>query len=210
MYFKAWHKIANSIDTRSGRERLLITIVIVITLYMIAFHVIQPRLIELQLTAGTDIPAYQALTKKRSLAIYESVSGKNSSRTTIEQQIQQLKNQLNTNGRDLSDIFVNPRDMTAFIKTILREQKLHILRLENSPPEIISSEDKKSAAIYRHGLYLEFSGRYHDHILFLKKLENLPWNIFWSELRLHADKPGRSTVSLALYTLNFKPVWLEI
>lgn len=214
MNLKTWHKIADSIDARSGRERLLLTSVIVIILYITAFYIIQPKLIEKQIIAGNDINTYQSLTAKRSLAIHQIVTDqKNDTNTSMLQNIQRLKEKIKkieTNGGDLSNSFVDPEEMTAFIKSILREQKLRILRLENSPPETIASKNKNGADIYKHDLYIEISGRYQDHIRFLKKLEGLPWNIFWSELHLRADKPGKSTVSLALYTLNFNPAWLEI
>jgi len=209
-----WNEIIDKINARSGRERLLMMLVILTTLHMTTFYSIQPELIAQQSRAAINIDLYQNQIEKRSHDIHNAVNEyKQDSDSAILKSIAGLNRQLNQTSDRLSEIpesFVSPLEMSALIRALLSEHDLHIHKLENSPPEALSSDKNEVINIYKHGLYIETSGSYHNQIRFLTRLEQLPWHIFWNELDLQANEAGKSTVGLNIYTLNYEPVWLEI
>jgi Tfp pilus assembly protein PilO len=209
-----WNEITDIVNARNGQERLLITITVLLTLYMGTNYFLQPRLTAKQVAAANEFSLYQTLIENRSQAIHASVleHGKDSDAGTLRK-IDDLRQQLSSYSNKLTDIsnsFVDANEMTALIKSILNEHKLQLVQLENSPPEAVTTNSNDMVDIYKHGIYLEISGSYHNHIRFLEKLKQSPWNIFWKELNLQAIKPGEAVLSLAIYTLNYSPVWLEI
>ena len=210
----SWNKITDTINARTGRERMLIMFTILVVMHMTTFYVIHPELKTQQQNAAKNIRHYHTQIETRAREIHLIVGEhKDDSDSTVIKKIQNLKIRINQFSGGLSEIsngFVDPGDMTALIKALLNENKLRIQRLENSPPEALLSSNNDDIDIYKHGIYLETSGSYHNHIRFLKKLEQLPWHIFWNEFNLQANESGESTVGLGIHTLNYNPVWLEI
>ena len=64
--------------------------------------------------------------------------------------------------------------------------------------------------IYRHGMRVEFKGRYFDIVKYLQSLEGLPWKVFWGEVSLETDEYPVSKVSLVIYTLSRYPGWIGV
>lgn len=209
-----WNEISDLVNARSGQERLLITITILLVLHTIVTYVVQPRLKSMQTTAANDISVYSTLIERRSDAIHKAADEykKDSDLGTL-QRIEELRKEINQFSNklgDISDSFVDATEMVSLIKQLLNEHGLKLIRLENSLPEAVTTDSKTNIGIYKHGIQLEISGSYQNHIQFLDKLKRLPWHIFWKELNLEASEPGNAIVSLGIYTLNYSPVWLEI
>lgn len=209
-----WDEISTIVNARSTRERLFICCSIVLICYVLAFYVVQPKLEHTQTNVHNEIALIQTLIDNRNRSIEQSVNKHNAGTSLgtlkkikdLNRQITQYSDKL----RDISNSFVDSNEMIALIKPILSKNNLRLIILENMPPVAITSSKENISKIYKHGLYLETSGTYLNHILFLEKLKQLPWNIFWEELRLQAGKPGESIVKLSMYTLNYSPIWLEI
>jgi|GEM_PF-5019183 len=209
-----WKEINDIVNARSGQERLLITVTILIILHTFVVYFVQPKLSALQTAASNDISIYSALIEKRSTAIHKAADAyKNDSDLGTLQRIEALRKEINQFSHKLGDIsnsFVDANEMISLIKQLLSEHNLQLIRLENSPPEALTANNKTDIGIYKHGIQLEISGSYRNHVRFLEKLKNLPWHIFWEQLNLEASEPGKVIVSLGIYTINYSPVWLEI
>jgi len=210
-----WNKISDMVNARSGRERLIVVLALLGILHTAIYYGFQPILKQQQYAAAKNISTFTAQINKRSHDIYKITHDyKQDTDSAIQRKIDRLNRQIaqfSSNLSDISDSFVNPNEMITLIKMLLNENDLNIYKLENIPPEkITDSNNNNLIDIYKHGLYLETSGSYHNHIRFLDKIENLPWNIFWNEFQLRVDEAGKSVVGLSIYTLTYNPTWLEI
>ena len=209
-----WRKLSETVNVRSGRERLIITVTAIIILHAGIFYGIQPQLKLMQSGATTAVQSLHAQIEKINHDLYQIITTHkiNSDASTLQNIVALKKrmDQLSPELLTIADSFVAPNEMTALIKNILDENKLHITSLENTPPELID-EDKTSAInIYKHTINMEVYGSYHNQIRFLKKLEASPWKIFWEEALIRADEKGTSTLSLSIFTLNYNKEWLEL
>lgn len=209
-----WSKISAIVNSRSGQERLLITVTLLLTVYVSAFFIIQPRLQAMKTTVSHEIMAYKTLIENQNRNIQQMITaykkGANPGTPKRINDLQQQLSQFNKKLNDTNHLFVDAHEMITLIKPLLSEHKLQLQHLENMPPETVTSDPEQTTHIYKHGIYLELAGSYHNHIRFLERLKRLPWNIFWQELHLQANQPGQITVSLSMYTLNDSPVWLKI
>jgi Tfp pilus assembly protein PilO len=191
---------------------MAITIAILATIHALAFYVVQPQLIAQQ--SSTTIQMFQSQIDKRGHEIHQAVNEyKNDSDTATLNKIAALRSRIKQSNADLesiADSFVDPKQMTTLIQSLLNESHLHVERFENTPAEVITSKSKTSIDMYKHGIYIEVTGSYHDQIRFLRKLETSPWKIFWKEAQIQADAKGITTLSLSIYTLNYNIEWLEI
>ncbi|MDT8452955.1 MAG: hypothetical protein RQ936_09470 [Gammaproteobacteria bacterium] len=108
---------------------------------------------------------------------------------------------------------INPQEMANLLEQILKSQpELKFISLENKPAtaEFIESRnaDTKAAnnvgTIYRHSMVLKMEGSYHNAMLYLEKLEQLPWNFFWQEVEIETQKYPNAQITLEVYTLGFR------
>ena len=209
-----WQALNGWVNGRSERERLLMLTGFLFLLYTIVSHSLIPFLQAGQNQASQTVDTYLAQIAKRGLDIYQqSDAFKQDSNFATAIMINDLAKQISNYDPRLNEIsrsIVEPKEMLPFIKTLLHEQHLRIRHIENDPPEVVTPNNKNDNNIYKHGVYLETNGNYLDHIRFLKKLEQMPWHIFWDKFQLNVDKDGSVTVGLEISTLNFKSNWLEI
>jgi len=209
-----WQSLADWVNTRPSRERLLMLGTFLIALSSLIAYSLMPYLQTQQEIAARSLDTYLSQIAKRSQDIYaESRSLNDNSNITTENRISKLRQQIINYDPRLNEVnqsFIEPKGMLPFIKTLLDQQQLNIKHVENYPPKPLAIDSQENINIFKHGIYIEANGNYRDHIRFLKKLESLPWHIFWDEFQLDVEEDGSTTVSLELYTLNFKSDWLEI
>jgi MSHA biogenesis protein MshJ len=100
---------------------------------------------------------------------------------------------------------VRPQQAAPLLREILQQQpSLRLLSLGTAPgAPLLSSE--RTARIVRYDVELQVEGDYLAALDYLRRLEQLPWTLFWDALELHAQEHPRNRVQLTLYTLGQRP-----
>ena len=212
---------ADRIDALSVRERGLVFFAVVVVLYLIAYSAVFGPLRAEQVRLEQDLRAKQtqAQAADEKLAGLFSKDGKDinaenrAKLAALGGQVRELDAKMD----QLTAGVVPPKEMAKLIEQMLmRNKNLELVKLEALPAKPL--DDAKPAAgaasptvtVYRHGMRVEFKGRYFDIVNYLKSLEALPWKVYWGEVSLETDKYPVSKVSLVIYTLSRYPGWIGV
>lgn len=222
--FKARLKVlADRIDALSLRERGLVFFAVVVVLYLIAYNVVfgPLRVEQARLEKDLHTKRQQVLVLDQKVSGMLSQAGKDVNAenreklVTLKAQVQALDAEMD----QMTAGVVTPKEMAKLVEQMLvRNKHLQLVKLEALPPQPISGESKSDpgdsatpgVTIYRHGMRVEFKGRYFDIVNYLKSLESLPWKVFWGEVSLKTDKYPVSKVTLVIYTLSRHPGWIGV
>jgi MSHA biogenesis protein MshJ len=219
-------QLAERIDTLAVRERGLIFIAVMGVLYLIAYNIVFGPLraeharLERTLKAKYD----QSQTIDRKLSEMFSGTGTDvgaQNRNKIAALKQQLT-ELDAGMDRMTAGVVTPKEMTKLVEQMLsRNKNLELVKLEALPPMSLDEQSKLApdgivpaaapgVSVYRHGMRIQFKGRYFDIVDYLQALEKLQWKVFWGEISLEADKYPVSKVTLVIYTLSRYPGWIGV
>ena len=200
--------LGTHIDALNLRERGILLLAGLLVLYLFADQLfvapsmqgiaqrnaeiveLQTKLAALQARAGLLNQTGQDPAAQRAARIAEL-------ETRVAAQNAQFEEQL---GR-----LVRPQQAAPLLREILQQQpSLRLLSLGTAPgAPLLSSE--RSARIVRYDIDLRVEGGYLAALDYLRRLEQLPWTLFWGALELRADEHPRNEVHLRLYTLGQRP-----
>lgn len=124
-------------------------------------------------------------------------------------------------------VLVSPARAPALLQTLLTQNRnLTLLRMATLPPEPLvprpekktgekspAATDESSVAednIYRHGVEIKISGRYHDLLAYVADLESAPQKLLRDEMRLAVREYPVSELTLRVYTLSLESIWLVL
>jgi MSHA biogenesis protein MshJ len=108
--------------------------------------------------------------------------------------------------------FTPPERMRAMLSDMLeRHRGLTLLDLRTLPPAPVrEGEATRAPGVYRHGLELTLTGRYHEFYDYLQALERLPGQLYWGRVELATGDYPQATLKLTVYTLSFEKAWLIV
>jgi MSHA biogenesis protein MshJ len=108
--------------------------------------------------------------------------------------------------------FTPPERMRAVLSDMLeRHRGLTLLDLRTLPPAPVREGDAARApGVYRHGLELTLTGRYHEFYDYLQSLERLPSQLYWGRVELVTGDYPQATLKLTVYTISFEKAWLIV
>ena len=218
----SWRQIEEGYESLAKREKIMMiaTIVVVMFVGVQALYVdpleaeiktlweeetvlidelstLKITLVEKQLQAETDID------EPTRLAIND-----------LESELANLSTQLDDKIADL----IEPRVMKKVLLEILDAQsKLRLTELKNVPvksiedilkernetnvvEDILSEDD--GALLFRHGLEFSFTGSFVALVEFMKKMEALNWNFYWSEMQFKTVVYPHSEIKMKIFTLS--------
>lgn len=132
---------------------------------------------------------------------------------SVSQRLQELNALLLNTERGL----INPERMAGLLQDLLnRNQGLELVSLKSLPVKNLSAVAKESKPgaserfIYQHGVQLTVEGEYASLMNYLAALEQLPWQMYWSEASLKVEQYPKSKLTLTLYTLSLDKSWLAV
>tara|TARA_B110000211_G_scaffold48184_2_gene52194 strand:+ start:2878 stop:3579 length:702 start_codon:yes stop_codon:yes gene_type:complete len=139
----------------------------------------------------------------------------------LEVQLKKLleESQASQNKIDLlTQSLVAPKQMVGLLEKVLTQDKqLKLISLSNLPEEAMSIEgrnltnasdaldndiDNSEALIYRHTFEIELEATYDSAVSYLKRLDSLPWQLFWQDLKYESTVYPKGRLSLRVYTLS--------
>ena len=134
--------------------------------------------------------------------------------TELESELARIAGQLDDKIADL----IEPSVMKKVLLEILDAQsKLRLTGLKNVPVKSIEDilkernetnivedvlSDDDSALLFRHGLEFSFTGSFVALVEFMKKMEALNWNFYWSELQFKTVVYPHSEIKMKIFTLS--------
>ncbi|OSM01712.1 putative MSHA biogenesis protein, MshJ [Magnetofaba australis IT-1] len=65
-----------------------------------------------------------------------------------------------------------------------------------------AQEQQKASGVFRHGVKIEFQGSYADTREFLRRIEALPWTLFWDELDYKVDQFPGARIVMVVYAIS--------
>lgn len=217
-------QLAERIDALSVRERGLVFVSVLAVLYLVAYNVVFAPLRAEQARLERDLKSkyqqVQAVDKQlNALLTATDPAADTVNRNKLAALRQQLA-ELDANMDRMTAGVVTPKEMAKLVEEMLtRNRNLALVKLEALPATSIDGQARPAAdsaaattdvAVYRHGMRIEFKGRYFDIVEYLKTLEKLPWKVFWGEVTLEADEYPVSKVTLVIYTLSRYPGWIGV
>jgi MSHA biogenesis protein MshJ len=215
--------LADWIDAKSVRERGFIFIIVLGAIAILGFKLalepIRSEYNSLDKTLKANFEQVRAADQQ----IKALVSGEEQGSTESRARIAALTLQMKTLDEEMDRVtsgVVSPKEMAKLLEQMLtRNRNLELVRLEALTPAPIDEAKKAvgdvppvlgDAVMYRHGMRIEFSGRYADILDYLQALERLPWKVYWGEVTLETEKYPFSKVSLVIYTLSRSPTWIGV
>jgi MSHA biogenesis protein MshJ len=118
----------------------------------------------------------------------------------------------------LTQSLVAPKQMVGLLEKVLTQDKqLKLISLSNLPEEAMSIEGRNltdtldtpenevkkiEALIYRHTFEIELEATYDSAVSYLKRLDSLPWQLFWQDLKYESTVYPKGRLSLRVYTLS--------
>jgi len=212
--------LANRIDALSARERALLFLALAFIVYMLWSSLFmgplnaQHSALQQQIQAVSDRNAGLQQQVATILA-RQSEDPNRQTRLNIakaEGQVHQLDQQLHEQAAH----FIPPKEMAHVLERVLLDSKgLKLVSAGSMAPIplLIGSQTASGGEpvrIYKHGLRLTFQGSYLDTLAYLKKLEALPWKLFWGSIRYTVDDFPRAHCEIEVYTLSFDETWIGV
>jgi MSHA biogenesis protein MshJ len=124
----------------------------------------------------------------------------------------------------LTQALVAPRQMVSLLEKVLTQDKqLKLISLSNLPEVAMNIEGRslttdvnsavvasniqnetpnKEALIYRHTFEIVLEATYDSALSYLKRLDGLPWQLFWQDLEYQSTQYPKGTLSIKIYTLS--------
>lgn len=91
-----------------------------------------------------------------------------------------------------------------------QEESLAMNKKSNSKTMISKKIDPGLMGVFMHSLEMELQGRYLDVLDYLLALEELPWKIFWDQVKLEVVEYPKVKVHIKVHTFSLKDGWLSV
>ena len=220
-----WQQWSAMFDARNLRERTLITglgvaavVLLVDTLALSPMAVQQKRLSGQLTEARATIRAGEmALAGSRAQEDPDEV--KRRYRDELRKQIAEMDGRL----QGLQKQLVPPEQVSRLLEGVLgKERGLALVSLRKLPVQLYQTSGAAQAAdakaqatetqrgIYQHSFEIQIEGSYGELHAYLKRLEILPWQLFWGKAELDASAHPRLRLTLTLHTLSLNKAWLVV
>lgn len=94
--------------------------------------------------------------------------------------------------------------------TPLLERKPHGDESTNSATEASVQPERVGGGLYKHGVEIRLEGSYQELTAYLRRLEQSPLKLLWSQASLAAEAHPRLVLTLTVYTLSLDRAWLIV
>lgn len=201
--------IAVRVDALSLRERGILLAVVLLVVYMLADRLllgptlqridqrrmeiteIQLRLTSLETRAGLMQRGDRDPLAQRRARITQLETQVAAQDAQFEAQLGQL---------------VRPDRAAPLLREVLQDVPgLRLRGLESAAGDALFADGANAGRLLQYHLSLQVDGGYFAILDYLRRLEKLPWRLFWNEMELQVREHPRNEVRLTLYTLGQRP-----
>ncbi|MCK5639509.1 MAG: hypothetical protein KAJ19_01885 [Gammaproteobacteria bacterium] len=138
----------------------------------------------------------------------------------IQRQLTQLRSQLSQVDKQINKSvhgLIEPQKIARVLEEVLtRETDLKLVRIKSlGSKSLLDIGDEGDTAdaiagIYRHGMRLEFRGKYLSTLSYLRALQELPWAFYWDDVEITMEKYPEAHVIIDVHTLSLSEGWVGV
>lgn len=222
-------------DALSARERgLLAAALLAGVIFVMWTALIEPDRTRTRI-AEQNIAAQQVQSQLLQTKIAVLQSPDKSPEVLARAELDSLKKQLGETGERLAtleSVLVSPQRMTGLLESMIGGRSgLRLLSLRTLPVQpVLENKEKEggvkndgakasagpmksgtaveAGGLFKHGVELRLEGSYADLADYLRRLEQQPQKLLWSNVSLVAEKQARLVLTLTVFTLSLDRTWL--
>ncbi|WP_260291474.1 type II secretion system protein GspM [Sedimenticola hydrogenitrophicus] len=225
-------RLPERFDTLSGRERVMILVLVVAALVGGWFNLLwYPQSMQ-QRQIGDNIDALDAQIKQLDVQLAGLVKrAEQDPNEKIRQELEQLKRfiaEMEGQIKGTTAALIEPREMAQLLeRMLLSNESLQLVRLGTLKTEALMGGKRADSGqenapvfddparvaeknVYRHTFIIEFEGGYLAVLKYLKALEALPGRFFWDGIELKVTDYPSARVKLQLHTLSLSEGWIGV
>jgi MSHA biogenesis protein MshJ len=228
---RRYQRLADRVDALGLRERAMVFVAVMAVLLFIAAQLVVGPLNNERKRMQREIQAknQQTVVLNAQIQAFAAEYSKDPNAAnraelaTLRGQLQATKAALGKRTQGL----VSPKEMVRLVEQVLKQNRalelVSVRSLQSVPlferPQAKSptpATGKTTRAVtptvhlYKHGMRIQFRGRYRDVVAYLQALEKLPWKVFWGRVTLTVESYPVSLVTLELYTLSRQSEWIGL
>lgn len=127
-------------------------------------------------------------------------------------EFQQQQSRLDSRIGALTNSLVSPEHMVAVLEQLLMQDKrLRLISLQNLPQtDVDLGEEYADVELYRHGVRVKMTATYDSLVAYLKRLDSLPWKVYWQALEYRVDKYPDGELVLEIFTISTREDMLGV
>ena len=204
------------LDAMALRERVLIFAALALMLILIANSVFISPLRAQQRLLVTEMAQQQKELETLQVQLERLVKGSaddpDAANRRREMALREDLRQLNARIVEEQRRFTPPQLMRGMLEEMLEKNRgLALIDLKTLPAAPIAGQRPgASGGMYRHGIELTVRGGYGELYEYLRTLEKLPNQLYWSRAELTVAKFPLLTLKLTVHTLSFDRAWLIV
>lgn len=105
-----------------------------------------------------------------------------------------------------------PEQMPAVLRDLIRNvEGLRITAVRSELPQrLVNSAEDNLPVLYRHGLVIDLEGDYLGLLDCARKLEDLPWRLYWLGMEVRANGLAPGEFRLHVYTVSLREEWIRV
>lgn len=221
-------QVAGQWSMLSKRERVMIFLVGLFAIVgFIDTYMTDPVRQQIKIAEDEVLKLQENVSKVR-LEIATLKQGAPNSATPIQQDIDKLRGEINTQQQRLTalgDMMVSPKEILDLMKNLLiQHNDVKVIELESVPPvsfvkkhlstgdgmnDAQQAADMQAANVYQHSIHLKVQGSYLAVMNYVADLKKLGAMIAWEKAEMKSKYP-QTELSLDVYTLSTETAWLGI
>ncbi|MDE3208942.1 MAG: type 4a pilus biogenesis protein PilO [Pseudomonadota bacterium] len=153
-------------------------------------------LINSHLSALSEKPDMQAIEEKQL--------------NDLKKRIQEMQTRLKAARQDLVSASRMPALLEGLVKSVpgvrlVGLKTIPTIVLDTGPTPVLAGDP-----IYQHAVKVTVEGNYFDLLDYAQRIEQLPWQMYWSNLKLDVKDWPNEKMTITLDTLGLEQAWLSI
>jgi MSHA biogenesis protein MshJ len=216
-----WQKLAARFDALGQRERILALVGglvgLILLFYLLALDsavVAKKRLTQQTLEARQGLALLQQQLKAQQ-GRADPDAARRSERDALRKQLADVDKTMAQVQRGL----VPPERTAKLLEEVLaRSRGLQLVSLRTLPvqrfdprgPGAETKELHPERQLYQHGFEITLQGSYAELHEYLNRVEQLPWQMFWSRISMNSEDHPQLTFTLTVQTLSLSKAWLIV
>jgi MSHA biogenesis protein MshJ len=225
-----WRKLADRFKALKPRERALVLIGAVVgTALVFDAIAFQPKEARRKMLERQIVEARQKLKVAEALMqTKEPVGDSHAVKRSYRDALQKRLAEVNQSMVGLQQGMVPPEHMARLLEDMLaRSRGLQLVSLRALPPKRFepgsplpatpaAAKPPKPASkdpertFFQHSVEVTLQGSYRDLYDYLARLEQLPWQMYWSRMAVQTEQYPRLRVTIMVQTLSLSKAWLVV
>ena len=201
-------KALNSIDALALRERVLVTGVVLVLLWVLWDSMLMQPINTLEGAKKAQLASLSQQGQDLERSMQQITTSHSDDPDTGNRQrlaeIQTRNAELDKRLHTLTTDFIKPSEMAPLLESLLAQAgNLKLVKMQTLDPEVPDAKNGGDG-YYRQGLAVEMLGGYLDALRYLQALEDLPWEFFWDSVKIEVTNYPTSHITILVHTLGYR------